>query len=386
MPPGDDLLASLLRQPLNERFEKTEKSLAADLLQLSSAKDLSSKAFFPEASPEQLVKKLAAQQRSITADAIQEAFVQKFPIQADRDLALNTLTQMTRFANMKSLNGLQSALVQYHNKTSQPLYYQGEATLGSTLSYLSLKHKTPSALTSPFFTSVMTEINDLKSVKSGAILLDQPTKARLKSDPELCEHIRQHGIKLLYPQGWDEGVTPFHQPPLDVMMEKLVPVMTTVKQRLAHSQVSEVEAIQQALSKPTRELLKSRKLDDLLTVVEPSLGYIPPALRNNGPPTVEKVAEQLAPNQLSLTQLEEALAQFPGQVDPEKTQLILKILNDQAEVYSPLRLTQLVQAKHQDILARAKQLDIQPSSIFYYIDEQKKVMGSSIISTPKSIR
>ncbi len=371
--PGDESLASLSHQPVNERFEKTTKSLTADLLQLSLVKDLSVRAFSPKASPEQLLEKLAAQQRIITAEAIEEDLIKKFPIQADRDLALNTLTQMTRFANMKGMNALQSALVRYRNQTSQAIYYQGEATLGSTLGYLFLKHKT-SQIMNPFVNPVTTEVGDLKLVESGAILLDQPTKARLKRDPKLCEHIRQQGIKLLYPQGWDEGVTPFHQPPLDAMMEKLVPVMATVKQRQAHSPINEVEAIQQALSAPTRALMQSLNLENSLVLVEPLFGLIPFFKRNNTSP-VEKVAEQLAPNQLSLNELEKALAESPRQADPEKKQLILKILNDQAEVYSPLRLTQLIQAKHQDILARAKKLDIPPQSIFYYIDEKKKSYG-----------
>lgn len=358
-----------------ENHEKPTQSVSVtgDVLQISSARSLSPQQSKSGVSPKQVVKKLDAQQHIITAEALEKALLKGFPMPADRQLALKILTQMTRFANMKGLNALQSALVRHHNQTSQTIYYQGEATLGSTLDYLSLKHKT-SGIMHPFVNPVTTEVGDLKRVESGAILLDRPTKARLSKNPELCEHIRQQGIKLLYPQGWDEGITPFHQPSLDAMMEKLGLMVATVKQRQAYSSMSEDEVIQQALSAPTRALMQSLNLEDSLVLIEPLFGLVPFFKRKNTS-AVEKVAEQLAPNRLGLEDLEAALAEFPGQANPEQKQWILKILDNQAEVYSPLRLTGLIQAKHQDILARAKELGIQPQSIFYYIDEKKKSYG-----------
>jgi hypothetical protein len=356
-----------------ENGEKSVQSVRGDVLQISAPRSLSPRQSTLRVSAEQVVKKLEAQQRIITVEALEAALLKNFPIPTDRELAVKILTQMTRFANMKGLNALQSALVRYHNKTSRVIYYQGEPTLGSTLDYLSMKHKA-SGIMHPFANPVTTEVGDLNRVESGAILLDEPTKARLQGDPQLCEHIRQNGIKLLYPEGWDEGVTPFHQPSLDAMMEKLAPMVATVKQRQAHSSINEDEVIQQVISAPTRALMQSLNLEDSLVLIEPLFPLVPSFKKNNTSP-VQKVADQLAPNRLSLEELEKALTVFPGRANPEQKQLILKILNEQAEVYSPMRLKGLIQEKHQDILAQAKQLDIQPQAIFYYIDEKKKSYG-----------
>ncbi|WP_303673206.1 phosphoribosyltransferase-like protein [Vampirovibrio chlorellavorus] len=361
--------------------EKSIQSAAGDVLQISGASRLSPRQSPLKVSAEQVVKKLEAQQHIITVEALEKALLENFPDQRDRELAVKILTQMTRFANMKSLNGLQSALVRYCKKNSRALYYQGEATLGSTLDYLSLKHKV-SGIMHPFVNPVLVEVDDLNTVKSGAILLDQPTKARLRRDPQLCEHIRQNDIKLLYPPGWDEGVNPFNQQPLEVLMAKLPPLIEAVRQQSGRTNADETETIQLILNQPTQELMTSLNLKNSLEDLKEAGGYLAPH-KKNAPPSVEKIVEQLAPKQLGLPQLKQALADFMGEqkpkfldeAAPEVFQLVLSILNEQAQVYSPLRLTRLLQEQHRDITARAQRLGLQPHNIIYYIDEKKKSYG-----------
>lgn len=367
-------------RPLKVYCEKSVQSAAGDVLQISGTSRLSPRQSPPKVSAEQVVKRLEAQQHIITAEALEKALLEKFPGESDRKLAVKILTQMTRFANMQSLNGLQSSLVQDCQDKSRVLYYQGEATLGSTLDYLSLKHQA-SKIAHPFVNAVVVAVEDLKTVKSGAILLDQPTKARLQSDPQLRQHVRQNDIQLLYPLGWDEGVNPFNQQPLEALMAKLPPLIEAVRQQ-SSTTTDETQAIRLALTQPTQELMQSLRLENSLEDLKEAVGYLAPHKRNV-PPSVEKIVEQLAPKRLGLQQLKQALADFMGEVkpeysgegEPELTQLVLNILNEQAEVYSPLRLSRLLQEQHRDITAQAKRLGLQPHDIIYYIDEKKKSYG-----------
>ncbi|WP_303673205.1 hypothetical protein [Vampirovibrio chlorellavorus] len=333
------------------------------------------------ATPSDVVEKIRKQQAVIQATDIEDIIVSNFPAE-DHRLASLLLEEMTRFASMKSLNGLQGLLVHKNQQKKLDIYYQREGSLGSTLNYLAKKHadlpEHPSklrALQSPFQNNVLKQ-KSLDRVTRGAILLDAATLDQLAQSPALRAHVLKHKLRLLYPRGWNEGVNPFNQLSVEGIAVKLAKLLHIAKQLQQEQGLSEEQSVKQAVLYPTRSLLASWGLKKRLRVLEPGFPASPllnPTLtHSNRFPSSDTIVEQLAPASISEDDLDSALKKFQ---QPAYRKGALEVLAQQAEIFSPLRLSLTAQALHLKIMDYARAHQVPAERVFYYIPTIAKSYG-----------
>ncbi len=322
------------------------------------------------ATPEAVIEKIHRQQGLIPAGDIEDIIVSNFPV-ADHRLALSLLDKMTRFASMKSLNGLQGKLLNYSQNTNQPIYYEREGSLGSTLHYLTKKYKYSKGLPSPFKNNSVQK-EPLSKVEQGAILLDAVTLHQLAQSPALRQHIAQHKLPLLYPQGWDEGINPFNQLSIEGTSVKLAKLVSIAKHLQQEQGLSEDQSVQQAMSHATRSHLASWGLANHLRILEPGLHPFNLEITPNRFPSSDKIAEQMAPASISKEELVRVLQNFQDHTHREGA---LDVLARQAEIFSPLRLSLTAHDLHLKILDYAKKHHIAAENIFYHVPARGKSFG-----------
>ncbi len=328
-----------------------------------------------------VIEKIRKQQAFIQPADIEDIIVSNFPVR-DHRLASLMLDAMTRFASMKSLNGLQARLVHYSRDKKRDICYGQEGSLGSTLHYLAQKHKYSTVnrkynagLPSPFRIDVLKQ-KSLDKVEKGAILLDAVTLHQLAQSRALRDHVLKHNLKLLYPQGWEEGVNPFNQLSMEGIAVKLAQLVNIAKQLQQTQGLSEEQSVEKALSHPTRSLLASWGLERQLKILEPGFPSVQPldtvVTQEGGFPSSDKIAEQLAPASISEKSLDSALEKFPERAYKQGA---LAVLAQQAEIFSPLRLSLTAQDLHLKILDYARAHKIPANRIFYYIPTKGKSFG-----------
>ncbi len=333
------------------------------------------------ATPQTVIEKIRKQQALIAATDIEDIIVSNFPVE-DHRLASLLLDEMTRFASMKSLNGLQGRLVYETQQKNLDIYYQREGSLGSTLNYLAKKHANlpehpakVQALPSPFQNNVLKQ-KSLDRVTQGAILLDAATLDQLAQSPALRDHILKHKLQLLYPRGWNEGVNPFNQVSVEGIAVKLAKLVNIAKQLQQEQGLSQERSVKEAVSQPTRSLLASWGLEKQLRVLVPGFPsdtLINPTLSHpNRFPSSDEIAEQLAPASMSREDLDSALKKFQ---EPAYRKGALAVLAQQAEIFSPLRLSLTAQALHLKILDYARAHRVPADRVFYYIPTNAKSYG-----------
>lgn len=361
-PSGETLLQALLHVAEQDTFSRSH----------SEPQDAPKSLKSPwTATPEAVIEKIQGQQAVIPAGDIEDIIVSNFPV-ADHRLAALLLDKMTGFASMKSLNGLQGKLLSYSQHTNQFIYYEREGSLGSTLHYLTKKYKYSKGLPSPFNKNNSVQKEPLNTVEEGAILLDAITLDQLAQSPALRQHIAQHKLPLLYPQGWEEGINPFNQLSIEGTSVKLAKLVSIAKQLQQEQGLSEDESVQQALSHPTRSRLASWGLAHHLRILEPGLHPFNVESKPNRFPSSDKIADQMAPASISKEELERVLQNFQ---DPILREGALDVLARQAEIFSPLRLSLTAHALHLKILDYAKKHHIAADDIFYHVPANGKSFG-----------
>lgn len=326
-----------------------------------------------ELNPTMVAQALREQQAVIQASDVDE-LVLNFR-EADQPLALLLLERMSRWGSMNSLNSLQQTLVQ-HGET-MPVICEAEGTLGSTLNYLTAKHagRKNLALPSPFANKSV-HCGSSQSLKNSAMVLDESLLRQLEISPKLKERIRQGNVRLLYPDGWIEGVNPFNQLSIEALGVKLESLLREGKRLQRTEQLKPEAAADKALSEPTRQALRKLGLDEQLEVI-PYKEHTTPSLTKKKDEklpetTSEKIARQLAPDTLTGPELRKLLKGFESK---EHRQAALEVLAQEAEIFSPLRMSLTAQRIELSVQQKARQLGISSENVYYYLGKKGKSFG-----------
>jgi hypothetical protein len=338
----------------------------------SSSLSSASIASLPGASPEmphEMVSKVQEvlcdidlQIQDVSSSDIGQLVKQNFPASEEAE-AIQAMQHLTQFGNMKSLNHLQEEL-HIFKRDGYEVCSTGEGTLASSMHYLSKKSNRCS--TSPFVHSAI-DIAGITTRGKGAILIDQNVLYQLKNNKKLLEHIRNNDFKILYVDGWAEGLNPFNQTSLEILGIK------------AREAIDRAKALQSKVSLNFNEALKQTISRPMLDEVE-GLGINKPVhiLHNQTRLTTDifydanEVAKNLATDKMSQEELTGILDKFS---DIKYKETALDLLKRETQIFSPRRLARAAEKKQLAIEAFAQKKNIPQENIYYYIPKTGKSYG-----------
>jgi hypothetical protein len=330
----------------------------------------------PALTPEaKTLKEMHRQLDMVTARVINEQVLNSVS-HTQQDKARILLNNMTQFSNMESVSKLYSLLNTevkrkaagygggYSFHPDYPIYVTRDDSLAGILSYIGRKQKNTGHFRASTFTT-----NDIMGATRGSILIDKNVLQQLESDPALLQHIKQNDFKLLYPDGFDEGIN-F----LDLATPKAFQKKLNAMLDLAHSRPE----------LPLDWLNSYRTLQRINGLGLGSQGRFT-WLRNpdkfvqpnaNVPiPTAEKIASNLAPIKMSRQQFKTLLDGCPKRGNYSQAdyrEAVMELIQHDAHFFSPQRLANLAKAKQSWILQTARNKGVEPDKIIYYIPEKGK--------------
>ncbi len=287
-------------------------------------------------------------------------------IPAERPKALQAMRLLTQFGNMRSFNQLQADLLGYYG-WGYPVVSDDAGTLSRTLHYLHEKeHTNKGNRPNPFYRSAIYR-DSITNQKRGVVLLDRHMLHQLQSNEKLLRHIKENDFIILYPDGWMEGLNPFNQSTLELLRHNTQQVLALAKDIASKKPIDENEALTEAISKPTRDIIQSLGLENNFILLKNK-----PRIRHRLTPIPQEIAENLEPERISSAELYKVIASY---AEPEYRSAALELLHRNAEIFSPRRLTQFSLEKQKAIEAYANEKKIPLQSIYYLIPNINKSYG-----------
>lgn len=313
----------------------------------------------------QVLEHLEKQLNLFSAEDIKRLLEKGF-IPAEHSKALQAMRLLTQFGNMRSLNRLQADLLGYYD-WGHPVVSDDAGTLGRTLHYLHQKEYSNSGnKPNPFHRSALCSAS-ITNQRRGAILLDRNMLHQLQNNERLLRHIKENDFIILYADGWIEGVSPFNQSTMESLYQNTQQTLALAKDIASKEHKDEDTALREAISKPTRDIIKSLGLEDNFILLKNK-----PRIRQKPFSNVQEIAENLEPERISSAEFYKIIASYS---DPEYRSAALELLHRNAEVFSPRRLTQFSLEKQKAIEAYAKERKIPSQSIYYLIPNINKSYG-----------
>jgi hypothetical protein len=318
------------------------------------------------------------------------------------ELILQTLFQMTAYAQFNSLNILAKELSKDFEKGYPLIEDNLPGSLGSVVFYLASKKN---FATTPFFepappepepitpTSVdanpshprmnplfppktnrtLSQILTQKPCSPGNLLLDETVLHHLQRHPEWVEKIRKSPIQLVVTPGMMEGISPFNQGDegehLEHLAQKMKGIVMEVMKMMASVQNKSSIASYQAIE----TVLKNRCLDKL-SHLHPSLRekirFILPSQPSSKTLNPEEILKQLNPPFVSASEIQDILNQICPATLPQ--QAALEFLSRSGEVFSPRRVGKALVQIHQGVLDYATSHGISVENIVFINPNNQK--------------
>ncbi|MBY0405460.1 MAG: hypothetical protein K2X66_16280, partial [Cyanobacteria bacterium] len=358
-----------------------------------------------ELSVQTVAQKFLNQAASFTAADIQQVALLASPKNPEK--ALDALILMTQFGNMKSLNVLGNYMASLHRQNRSTLLNdETPGSLSSVMSYLSRKLCFPGIQLG--LLSCWNNMNPGVSgsrISPGCLLVDSIALKQLKKDPDLQRSVLTKECRLIAPEGWQTGITPFNQISIPAMVEKLKKVITLAEkiQRedesgrgfqetspaggiraiqcdssspASDSSLSWPQAVKEALHQPVYKALQEIN-PGLISKLEFLPGTSNPPTLTSPEEKCHFIAQQLSPPEMTPAMIQRVLEE----TSPEPTiqQAALEILDRFGEVFTPRRINQGVLKRHQFIQQYAQSLGVKPQNIFFVLpdlDSSFTVMAS----------
>lgn len=270
----------------------------------------------------------------------------------DRLIALKTAKKLTQFANMNSLN----ILAEYAGKNcyyDKDLFYQGNLiNMSSVMNYLIEKK---------LFNMPWGSTRGKTSDKF--YFLDEISLEELENNSSHLEEIKlNEKIKIIYPEGWINGINPFTQN--RNLGDKIRAVIPEIKKIKQNTRVTDEEAITMAINKEIEKKIEKMGLSDRFTII-----------KNEGitskPNTIEQITQQLAPPSLDKEYLNKIITELPQ----EQKKIALKFLEKTTRVYSPLSLTKKLKKMHDNFIEKGIIDAKGEDHTYYYVPNLKKSFG-----------
>lgn len=261
----------------------------------------------------------------------------------DREMATLVMQRMSQFGNFDSLNDFAKTLIKESNSN---VFSSTRPSLVDNIRYLQSKGSFSGLSMSGF-------IQD-----SDTLVLDGEILHKLKNDPDFLEKTRKYIKKIVYPEGWINGVNPFNH--TDDMALMASDIMTAAKKIMADDpSITMKEAISKAMNQPVTSTLKELGIEGKLVIAKnKSL--------SSAPISCEQIASQLTPNKIDTQEINKVLQALPE----EYRQPALELLSQDMKIYSPKKLTAKLQELNRVICPDGNQ-----EGIFYLVPRQGKSYG-----------
>jgi len=301
-----------------------------------------------EITPKDVVKRLNEQLNIITPEKIQR-ILNSFD-ESTRPLAARILQRLTQFGNMESLNEIAKHV--YSNKGS--FYKHNLIDTSTTMSYLNESKKAFLDLKLRLFNTVSNIQEDKKYY-----ILDKVALEELEKNKAHLEEIKNNtDIKLIYPEGWINGINPFNQ--TENIREKIQKLIPKVKKLQTEQGLKSDKAISVALNEEITGRIKELGLEDKFEIIRN------PKVRNVRS-TAEQISKQLSPASMKEEDLEQVINKLPSY----SRQIMLDYLMQNADVYSPRRLSICLKKMHDKFQKKGMLGD----GTYYYVPAPKKSYG-----------
>jgi len=280
-----------------------------------------------ELSTNDVMKVIEHQLSAIKAEDIKQA-IARFP-KKDEALALKALKKLTQFGNMQSLNPLvesakKLSAIDIEGQKTIMFLDDHRASLSNSLNYLNNKNI--------FLKGKSFESSNL----IGGYIIDESALNYLETDKYFLKKIKDVECKIIYPQGWINGINPYNQ--TDDIFQKVGKVLSDTKE-LKKKGLTEDEALSVAIDKPIKDRLEKLGLLDNLTIIQNET-------TKKLPSTVETIVSQLEPISISKKTLDGQLGLFA----PESKQAALEVLARGINVESPKSFSEALKKMHTQIL------------------------------------
>lgn len=270
----------------------------------------------------------------------------------DRKLAKLSLAHMSQWGRFESLNTLTSNLAK-ENKT---LYSENRTCLANSIGYLKGKGS--------FNNLTFANIDNYTEIKGkGMILLDEFVLERLSQDRKLVEFLKQNpDIQLCYPDGWIHGINPFNQTSTEEVSNIVQRVTQQARTLINKNGMSADDAIGHSLNTPVISQLEKLGLKDRLKIIGGDK-------IDKKKASLDDIAKQFKPQMLTAEYLEKTLN---SELSEKYRQLMLEAINSEAQIVDPRRLGLMMQDQYKKILEYAKQRNISPENITYFVYKPEK--------------
>lgn len=313
---------------------------------------------------EEVIKGINGQLKVLDAGDV-DGIVQRFPAEL-QDQARRVLARSSGFGNLESLNELRKAM-EPHLAAGGRLYTPGSGSLGDNLGYLAgkgnFKGLTPTSGSSLQTTGAI----EPKAV----VLLDDVVLNRIRTDPAFAKSLIDHNAVLMSPRGFNDGLNMFNTPTVDAIASRtqsLLDRATRIQQGGGAKTFD--DAVTQALDHNTMSTLRAANpaLPGRVQTVD--------AVGAGNPSNAVTAARLSGTAGMTQADLDGVLNKLPARYHDAARQL----LAEQAQVFSPRRISQDLTAQHQRIMDQATAQGIRPEDVYFYIPQGNKSYGTMALA------
>lgn len=316
-----------------------------ELIQRLTARGLigNKTSFKPRLTPGIIVDRMNEQLNIISPEQIQEIINSFKP--EDRQLAAKILQRITQFGNMQSLNEIAKYVKSNNNYFH---YFEYDVNhcmfdINNTMKYLSSNK------------SCFNRHEGMFDYPGKYYVLDKITLEELENNEEFLNEIKDDNeIKIIYPEGWINGINPFNQTDdIRTKIRKLLPIV----KNYTNEGISEDGSIHLALNSEILVKIEDLGLINNFKIIRNNRVY-------NVKPTAKQISDQLKPPIITEKQLTEIINEY----EPESQQLLMDYLANNADIYSPRRLSICLKKMHEKFQKKGM-ID---EDTYYYIPDNTK--------------
>lgn len=291
--------------------------------------------------PKDVITKFNEQLSIITPEKIQK-IIDSFD-EPLRPLAAKIMQRMTQFGNMESLN----KIAKYVKKKGGCFYKHDLTDLSTVMRYLNDNKKA--------FNEVCGHVEG----NSRFFILDQIGLEEIETNKIKLELVKNApDVKIVYPEGWINGINPFNQ--AVNIKGKVQTVLDKILKLQSERGLKPDKALELVLNEDITERITKLGLRKKFTILR-----IKDLI--NVPHTAEQISKQLAPAAMSEKELTKAINDLPE----ESRQLMLEYLLHNTDIYSPRRLSISLQKMHKHFERKG----MTGEDVYYFVPNSLKSYG-----------
>ena len=295
----------------------------------------------------------------------------------DMALANLVLREMSQFGNMESLNNLVDSISSLKD-SGYTLLTDNRGNIAGGLQYLHEKgsftdKNGDSTLPNISRIEDIAQLNKNTLIEQGqnklAIILDKATLERIALDDSFSNKLKELGeqgidIKLVNPQGWNNGINPFTG--RTDIASRLSSLTQEAKSRInTNPERNPSEIISQLINEDVVSILRERGL-------EPNLINI----TNDQARPRSNIIDTLQQNVQSTLPSEKALGEYINKLSPKEQEALLEVMKRDLQIYNSRSIGELAKYQYDKILELAQNKGINPNDIHFYLPGENETKSS----------